>query len=467
VWLSFESEYVVGSGESLDQTSPRFVGTFAEPVIHDRARYREGRAVVLVSIDTLRRDHVSVYGYRRKTTPSLANLAEDSVVFHDAVSTSSWTLPAHASLLTSLNPSFHGAVDLHQGLSASLPGLPRLLQEHGFFTQAMVTHLYLSEQYGFGTGFDRHAFMPETRAQQVTDRAVGFLTSKGDEDFFLFLHYYDPHWHYDPPAPYNRTFDPTYEGTATGVWWDFKDKTRESIDPRDLHHIVALYDGEIRYTDRHLERLFREMKRLGVYDKAMIIVTSDHGEEFLDHGGWEHQKTLYEEQIRVPLIVKLPHSRHKGQRVLQQVSLIDIPPTVLDYLGLPKQDSFQGESVLSLLDGAEPRMTTAWSETEHTLDGSHKIAFRRGYSGDKAIFSLFGEDRSQDGLELFGLSEDPGESSNLAAEGGVSLEEKWLELEQYLSLLAEWRLHSKPSAPVELTPEQLDKLRALGYVHQP
>jgi arylsulfatase A-like enzyme len=209
------------------------------------------------------------------------------------------------------------------------------------------------------------------------------------------------------------------------------------------------------------------MKRLGVYDKAMIIVTSDHGEEFLDHGGWEHQKTLYEEQIRVPLIVKLPHSRHKGQRVLQQVSLIDIPPTVLDYLGLPKQDSFQGESVLSLLDGAEPRMTTAWSETEHTLDGSHKIAFRRGYSGDKAIFSLFGEDRSQDGLELFGLSEDPGESSNLAAEGGVSLEEKWLELEQYLSLLAEWRLHSKPSAPVELTPEQLDKLRALGYVHQP
>ena len=462
-WLSFQSEYVDGSGDKIDETSPSFLGTFAEPALHDRARYGEGRAVILVSIDTLRRDHVSLYGYPRLTTPGLSNFADDGVVFDDAVSTSSWTLPAHASLLTSLNPSFHGAVDLHQGLSSSLMGLPKLLQERGFFTQAIVTHLYLSEQYGFGAGFDRHTFLPETRAQQVTDRALAFLTSKGDEDFFLFLHYYDPHWHYDPPSPYDRSFDPTYEGTTTGVWWDFKEETAESIDPRDLHHIVALYDGEILYTDRHLARLFREMKRLRIYDKAMIIVTSDHGEEFLEHGGWEHQKTLYEEQIRVPLVVKLSQSRHRRQQVREQVSLIDIAPTVLADLGLPSPSTFQGRNLLPLLEGGESASGTVWSETEHTLDGSHKIAARRGANADKAIFSLFGEDRSQDLLALYDLSRDPGESIDLAGESPASMERERLELERYLGLLAEWRLHPTRSVPVELTPEQLDKLRALGY----
>jgi arylsulfatase A-like enzyme len=301
----------------------------------------------------------------------------------------------------------------------------------------------------------------------VTDRALAFLTSRGDEDFFLFLHYYDPHWHYDPPSPYDRIFDPTYEGAATGVWWDFKEETAESIDPRDLHHIVALYDGEIRYTDQHLERLFRGMERLGVYDKAMIIVTSDHGEEFLDHGGWEHQKTLYEEQIRVPLIVKFPQSRHLRQRVQQQVSLIDIAPTVLADLGLPQPDTFQGQSLLPLLDGAESGSMTAWSETEHTVDGSHKIAIRRGDTGVKSIFSLFGKEQSQDRVKLYDLTRDPGETFDLSAKSEASLEPKWLELEQYLRRLEKWRSRSTPSAPVQLTPEQRDMLRALGYVHQP
>ncbi len=304
--------------------------------------YRNGRTVVIVSIDTLRRDHASLYGYRRKTTPGLEDLASEAVVFDDAVSTSSWTLPAHASLFTSLYPSFHGAVTLHQGLSDELTGLPRLLDEQGFFTQAIVTHLYLSEKYGFGTGFDRLLFMPETRAEQVTDRAIGVLRARGDRDLFLFLHYYDPHWHYDPPAPYDRTFDPDYSGSASGIWWDFKEHTPESMDPRDLHHILALYDGEILYTDTHLQRFFQEMKRLEMFDKALVVVTSDHGEEFGDHGGWEHQKTLYDEQLRVPLLVKLPGGEARGRRVGEQVSLLDIAPTVVEYLGLPSPTFFSG-----------------------------------------------------------------------------------------------------------------------------
>ncbi len=462
VWLSFESTAVGTYGQEPDHLG--FVGVFAERVLHDRARYRLGRAVVLISIDTLRRDHVSVYGSRRKTTPGLENLASEAIVFDDAVSTSSWTLPAHASLFTSLYPSFHGAVNLHRGLSDNLLGLPDLLNRNGFFTQAMVTHLYLSRQYGFGHGFDRHRYLPETRAKQVTDRAIEFLKAKGDEDFFLFLHYYDPHWHYDPPPPYDRTFDPTYEGSASGVWWDFKNQTAETIDPRDLQHIKALYDGEILYTDRHLARLFRAMKQIGVFDKAVVVVTSDHGEEFLDHGHWEHQKTLYEEQIRVPLLIKLPESKHRGRRIHEQVSLVDVAPTISEVIGLPVPSSFQGRNLLRFLAGAPGGLASseAWSETEHTVDGSHKVSLRTGADGRKLIFSL--HERDEDALvELYDLDRDAQEGSNLIASSPFSIEAEQGRLQDFLSDASELR-EATHALPVELTTEQLDKLRALGYV---
>ncbi len=465
IWINFETAHV-GAGESVEQNT---LGLFAEPVLHDRLGYGNGRTVVIVSIDTLRRDHASLYGYRRKTTPGLEDLESEAVVFDDAVSTSSWTLPAHASLFTSLYPSFHGAVNLHQGLSDELTGLPRLLNEQGFFTQAIVTHLYLSEQYGFGTGFDRLLYMPETRAEQVTDRAIGVLRSRGDRDLFLFLHYYDPHWHYDPPPPYDRTFDPDYSGSASGIWWDFKEHTPESMDPQDLHHILALYDGEILYTDIHLGRFFQEMKRLEMFDKALVIVTSDHGEEFGDHGGWEHQKTLYEEQLRVPLLVKLPGGEGRGRRVGEQVSLLDIAPTVLEHLGAPVPPSFQGRSLLPLGERVREGegANVVWSETEHTVDGSHKLSIRRGSDREKLIFSLHGRGREDSRVELYNLPNDLVEGVDLANTDSDLVDREWARLIEFLDAATDWQKKNNSSVPVELTPEQLDKLRLLGYTTEP
>jgi arylsulfatase A-like enzyme len=457
VWIHFETAHVGGD----ESTARNTLGLFAEPVLHDRRGYGTGRTVVIVSIDTLRRDHASLYEYHRKTTPGLEDLGSEAVVFDDAVSPSSWTLPAHASLFTSLYPSFHGAVTLHKGLSNELTGLPRLLDEQGFFTQAIVTHLYLSEQYGFGTGFDRLLYMPETRAEQVTDRAIGVLRSRGDRDLFLFLHYYDPHWHYDPPSPYDRTFDPDYSGSTSGIWWDFKEHTLESMNPRDLQHILALYDGEILYTDHHLERFFQEMKRLEMFDEALIVVTSDHGEEFLDHGGWEHQKTLYEEQLRVPLIVKFPRGEGRGRRVSAQVSLLDIAPTIVEYLGLSSPPSFQGRNLLPI---EEIGNDIVWSETEHTLDGSHKLSMRRGSGREKLIFSLLGRKREDSIVELYDLPNDPVERTDLAATTPDTVNENWTRLVEFLDTAIEWE---GSSVPVELTPEQLDKLRLLGYATEP
>ena len=472
IWLSFE-----GGKAGADATGDAigalgFAALFADPILHDRARYREGRGVIVVSIDTLRRDHVSVYGYGRRTTPTLEALANEGVVFEDAVTTAPWTLPAHASLLTSLYPSSHGAVDLHRGVPDDVSSLPRLLQQNGFFTQAVVTHLYLSKQYGFGHGFDGHWYRYDARAEPVTERAISFLRERGDRDFFLFLHYYDPHWHYDPPPPFDRTFDPDYAGVASGVWWEFKEETADSIDPRDLRHILALYDGEILYADRQLGRLFRVMKEVGIYDKTLVVVTSDHGEEFLEHGGWEHQKTLYEEVLRIPLLMKLPGSEGAGRRVSQQVSLVDVAPTILDDLGSPAAAGFQGRSLLGLIRGSEkspagPPGSVApgggvWAETQHTVDDSHKLAWRQGANGKKLIVTR-GDDGLEASVELYDLAKDPRERDDL-----VSGEPSWVEralqqVESFLARASERRESGAPPPAVELTPDQLDKLRALGY----
>ncbi len=431
------------------------VGVFGEPIVHDRAHYGKAKGVVVISIDTLRRDHLSLYGYPRRTSPGLEILAEDAVVFDDAVSTSSWTLPAHASLFTSQYPSVHGAVRMDSGLAPSWPSLPRMFQDAGYFTQALVTHTYLSREYGFAEGFDRHRYLREARAEAVTDRALEFLTATGDRDFFLFLHYYDAHWHYDPPAPYDTMFDASYQGEASGVWWDFKELTAETIDPKDRAHILALYDGEIRYTDKHIERLLREMKRLDLYDPAMIVVTSDHGEEFLEHGAWEHQKTLFEEQLRIPLVVKYPNNEGRGLRVAEQVSLIDVAPTIAEVMGLPIPGVFAGRD-LREHDGSKREL---WAETEHTVDGSVKRALRRGAGEAKAIFSNH-EDRLD--VEIYRLGVDPGELTSDAREDERRAFER--RLEAFLESARKARTQADETPRVVLDPEELERLEALGYI---
>jgi arylsulfatase A-like enzyme len=465
IWLSFEAGVAADPSTADREEGPLpFAALFGEPIVHDRARYREGKAVIVISVDTLRRDHMSVHGYPKRTTPTLKELAKESAVFDDAVTTAPWTLPAHASLFTSVYPSIHGAVDLRQPLPGDLESLPRLLQRTGYFTGAVVTHLYLSKQYGFGHGFDRHTYSYDARGQWVTDRAVAFLRERGDRDFFLFLHYYDPHWHYDPPPPYDRTFDPNYQGSATGVWWNFKEESRETIAEDDYRHIVALYDGEILYTDRELGRLFREMKQLGVFDKALVVVTSDHGEEFLEHGSWEHQKTLYDEVISIPLLVKLPGGKGKGRRMAEQVSLVDVAPTIVDALGLSVPAEFQGRSLLGAIGGSDtPSESDAWAETQHTVDGSHKVSLRHGEGGKKLIVSMY-EDGREPAIELYDLARDPSEAVNLAETDSSWLDQALQRVESFLLDASERRRTVAPQSPVQLTPDELDKLRALGYV---
>jgi arylsulfatase A-like enzyme len=425
----------------------------SDPTIHDLDDYGKTPGVVLVSIDTLRRDHVGAYGYGRPTTPRLDALARRGILAQDAVSNSSWTLPAHLSMLTSVDPGAHGGVDMNHAFNRRVPTLPALLRQAGFATQAITSHLYVSAVYGLDDGFDHLDFHQDRKATDVANRAMDVLDRIGDRPFFVFLHFYDPHWHYDPPESTRRLFEAPYSGTISGRLQDFSRRDRKSVSEADLAHLLALYDGEIRYVDDELGRVLDHLRARGLDRGTLVVVTSDHGEEFLEHGSWEHQKTLYEEVVRIPLLLAGP--RVPSRRETSPASLLDVAPTVLAWAGLPVPAAMRGRSLLG--PGV---IREAYGETDHTVDGTRKLFLRGGEKRWKAILSLDPKDASVRKEEWYDLAVDPGESRNAPPPPAVADPARRLALERWKAA----RGLGAGAPAVVLSPEQRERLRALGYV---
>ncbi len=439
-------------GHPIEQPRELLLG-IAEPTLHDARDYAKSKGVILISIDTLRRDHVGLYGYQRPTTPHLDELGASGLVCDDAVSVSSWTLPAHLSLMTSTDPALHGGVDMHHGFAGTPATLAEQLRDAGFATHAITSHLYVSEVYGLDAGFDRLDFRQDRKADAVVDLAMDALDRIGDDPYFLFLHFYDPHWHYSPPPEILALFEDSYAGELTGLWQDFSKKRPEDVTHDDLAHLLALYDGEIRFTDDQIGRLLDHLERRGLDGGALIVVTSDHGEEFLEHGSWEHQRTLYEEVIRIPMLLNGPGIPER--RLAEQASLLDVAPTVLDWLHMDPPPAHRGQSLL----GA-PESRDAYGETDHTADGTRRLFLRGGAGRWKTILSLDASGASVQREEWFDLATDPDERATAPppAHHADPIRER---------ALARWRAdrESGPSAPsVALSEEQRERLRALGYV---
>jgi arylsulfatase A-like enzyme len=426
----------------------------SEPTIHDLDAYGRSRGVVLISIDTLRRDHVSAYGYPRPTTPRLESLARGGVLCEDAVSTSSWTLPAHLSMLTSTFPGQHGGVDAEHTFNHRVPTLAAVIGRAGYATRAVTSHLYVSSAYGLHEGFEQLDFRYDRKADEVAERAMRAIDQVGDRPFFLFLHFYDPHTHYSPPPQTRALFPSSYSGPpGAGILGRFQGMTRETIPAGYLDHLLALYDGEIRFVDDQVGRILDHLRERGLDRSTLVVVTADHGEEFLDHGGWGHEKTLYEEQVRIPLIVHGPGVRPR--REAAQASLIDVLPTILDWADLPLPPQAQGRSLLRPL----PR-TYAYGETLHTKQDHHKLFLRGGNDQWKLVAWL---DRKEHKLlreQWFDLGADPGERAEAAAapSGAEALRR------QALARWKETRSRAGAAPEVHLTPEQVESLRALGYL---
>ena len=388
-----------GFGES-SATDRAFWGT---PTIAtgDAAR---APLVIVYLVDTLRADHLPLYGYSRDTAPELSRFAKDAVVFDQAIAPSSWTKPSVASLFTSLLPRDHGCVQFYTPLDPALVTLAERLRDRGYGTGAVVVNqLVLAKNMHFDQGFAHFAAPPSPRrAEQVVNAALGFLDARRGQPTFLYVHTMDAHTPYLPPPPFDRMFGPFPEPGRSAA------EPSDYVVPRDFDRIVGQYDGAIAYGDRELGRFLRGLRERGLYDRATIVFLSDHGEELLDHGNWVHGHTLFDELVRVPLVVKYPDRREAGRRVASQVQLLDVLPTVLKSQGLPVPAGIAGRALEESFDGSAPERPAVF-ETKYR----EHVAYGARTSETKYVRHLHPANREFS----FDLRRDPGERRARDAEG--------------------------------------------------
>ncbi len=386
--------------------------------------------LVLIGIDTLRRDHLGCYGYDRQTSPNIDKLASEGVLFENVVSQAPWTLPSFASIFTSLYPSQHGAGFIEPGagsfghrMRSGFPTLGLMLLKQGYSTAAIINAPALAPEFGVDRGFEYYLTTPRwdrRTADETTEDALRWIGRHNSEPFLMFVHYFDPHVTYEPPAPYDTLFDPDYTGPLGNSFdrdtYFQKQKWLSNLDDPEVRkawdHIRALYDGEIAFTDKAVGDLLDGLEKLGLRNNTLIVLISDHGEEFFDHKGFEHGHTLYEELIKVPLIISLPGKLPAGKRIRQQVRSIDVLPTMLDIMGISTSAHLEGTSLYPLMKGkelansGEVLLPSGFGYSESMLYGSEKKAVT-AYSW-KLIFDTVSQDEM-----LFNLAHDPHEHENL------------------------------------------------------
>jgi arylsulfatase A-like enzyme len=459
--------------------------------------------VILIVLDTLRADHLSCYGYERKTSPRIDALAQEAIKFDNCYSTANWTVPGHASIFTGKYSVSHGA---HKSLSESASNrspanpffcyplsqeeltLAEILKGEGYQTAAIISNFgCVTPMFGLDQGFDfffnkpsftyRSAtatLMQKTKflfdeigpyqsrfrlAETINGEVFDWLDGERQENvpFFLFINYMDTHDPYFPPPAYQRL----YPGKIPGRMGDVHiyGERHLSVSEEEKQHLISQYDGEIAYLDESLARLLAKVKAEGLFEESVIVVTSDHGEYLGEHTLYGHSIGLYNPVLKVPLLIK-PHAgcgHSLDSSMRKVVQTIDILPTILTILDIPLPEGIQGNSLTG--DVAHPIVA------EHDVGPGYRSTFGGRFAsehtaliedGYKLILSKTGD------AELFNLSEDPGETENLAGS------REYLSL-QLSAAVEEWRnsvtVKDLETAPVpELDEESLRNLKALGYM---
>jgi arylsulfatase A-like enzyme len=439
--------------------------------------------VVIISIDTLRADHVGSYGYSKPTTPNLDRFAEENVRFARAYATSPWTLPSHASIFTGVYPAVHGANLSTNNINPRLPSIASELKGLGYKTGAIVCAPFLGTRYKLNQGFDLYdtkilnskLYKKDPVAEKVTKKGLKFLKSVGQTPFFLFLQYWDPHHPYNPDQKYTDMFDPDYKGAIEGT--DIRrrpDFNRKDLAPRDLEHILALYDGEIRYTDEWVQNFLDGLKKRGLADNTIVIILSDHGEEFLDHGGRAHLAQCWEETLRIPMMIRVPWITPKQKVVESLTSHIDVMPTIFALLGINKKiPHLQGVNLVpAFLDGTPLPQRAIMASTrigQTTNDrsgpaGIWKVIIRE----DNLKYHDFRN--SEYGFKkLFDLSKDPGEKIDISITQPEDAREMYSLLRKKVRTNRKMKTKlkrglKKQDLKVEMDEDHKNKLRAVGYL---
>ena len=439
-----------------------------------RAAPARPRNLVLISLDTLRPDHLGCYGHARETSPTLDALARRGVRFADASSAAPWTLPSHATMFTGLYPSHHGVKDYSHRLGDGAVTLAELLSERGFQTWAVINTWNLADpRFGIFQGFRAEdvAYVKETAAgrqgQQVvlnTGREVARLARERlagrdrARPFFLLAHFYDAHTDFTPDPEYRARFVGPYAGRLDGTTaqlYALRDRGVQ-LGEADLRFLRELYDAEIRQLDDLVGEFLAFLEEEGLADETLVVVTSDHGEEFQEHGGLLHGRTQYEELLRVPLILAGP-GLPEGRVVAEPVGLIDLLPTILGRFGIEPPARLDGLDLAPTWSGGRLPERALFGEADHNnvVDGQPVIDIKRSVRRGSAKLHL---DRHSGAVAFYDLAHDPKEQEDRARTAGEILARLRAELERFLRGGVEGEQSGQG-----LTEQELELLRNLGY----
>ncbi len=424
--------------------------------------------VLVYVVDTLRADRLGCYGHAARTSPRIDAFAAEAVRFTDAVAQSSWTRPSTASIFTGRVPPRHGALEADTAIRPDVPTLPELLHAAGWTTAAFVTNSVVSAPFGFARGFDRFHYFPEAPgradlflpADRVV-RPVARWLRRAPRPFFLYVHVADPHNPYVPPARYRRGLVTAHNGVTPAAVIAEQRRCPDCLHELGLQRpapiaadtvavLSELYDAEVARADLAFGRVLDVLRARGRLDDTLVVFTADHGEEFLEHGGVTHGKTLYRELLHVPLLARLPGGRRGGTSVSAVVQHADLLPSILDFAGLPSPPGLDGEPILR--DDGPPAGREVFSHLAH--DGRTVAAITDERWG--AIRTLAAPEGTDAGLEIYDLHDDAGERRNLVEQSPI--------LAAYATLRLRELLARREAPGPAVDRRQLDRLRALGYV---
>jgi len=446
--------------------------------------------VLLITIDTLRADHLGCYGYGRRTSPRVDRLAAEGALFERAYTSLPRTTQSIASILTGRFPKGHGARGLFSRLPEANVTLAEILKEHGYATAAFTTNSFLRPGQGFEQGFDLYD-NPESRwvgdsAVPLTRAAVTWLQSRpAGTPWFLWVHYLDPHWTYEPGEPFDTAFTrpldrpfTLYGDLAAGRLTKGQVIFENRLDADAVDHVIALYDGEIAQVDAALGPLLDAAASAG--SPPLIMLTSDHGESLGEQGYFfAHGEYLYEPTLRIPLIASLPERIPPGLRAPGLAHNVDIAPTILALLGINRMQSVDGRPLLMAADDAAdgsrwvrpaPGRDLVFAESDFQLIHPENPRYYipgpsgRWSSASDGRFKVIGIPRpGGDRLERYDLQEDPGETRNLdGSDIGRAAASRLL---QELLLFVDYDGGIGPVTPRDIAPEERERLRSLGYVN--
>jgi len=443
--------------------------------------------VVLITVESLRVDHVGVYGGRSRSkpevpvTPEIDEFAGAAVVYGDAHAVTSWTLASHASLFTGLYPSGHRTDGPLDRLDESVPTVADVLAAHGYQTAGVVSGPYLRRNHNLHQGFeqweDSIASLTNTLAHDdVTNPLMGealarFIDAERDPQrpFFLFAYFWDPHYDFLPPPPYDTMFVGPDSEPIDLERFDTSETIHAGITPGEMSYLYSQYAGELRWTDHHVGRLLRHLKERGLWENTLVILTADHGEEFFDHGEKGHKNNIHAETIHVPLIVKFP-GQVEGRRDDRLVSHVDVLPTILDVTRTPVSFPIHG---VSLNQPPPPdgrsilfELLSVWYlQNDRGERFSRDWRWRGVRRGDfKLVWKEEGGDGGDVTARLFDVRADPRELTDLASR---SPDERWAlsrSFEEGMRRVEEDAKRYPSGGQASLTPDEIERLRALGYL---